>query len=117
MQHSTKFALILYGATGFTGKLTAAYLDRHPELNDRRWAIASRNANALEAVRATLTSQQVEVVTCPLTDAAAVEAMVQSTYANNKNIHRKKTNNKDTIVNNRKIIFWLPVIMDDWLMV
>ena len=87
MQYSTKFALILYGATGFTGKLKAAYLDRHPEL------IARRNANALEAVRATLTSQQVEVVTCPLTDAAAVEAMVQSTYANNKDTHRKQSKN------------------------
>ena len=80
MQYSTKFDLILYGATGFTGKLTAAYLDRHPELVGRRWAIAGRNAGALEAVRATLTSQQVEVVTCPLNDAAAVEAMVQSTH-------------------------------------
>jgi len=93
MQYSTKFALILYGATGFTGKLTAAYLDRNPELNGRRWAIAGRNANALEAVRATLTSQQVEVVTCPLTDTAAVEAMVQSTYANNKDTHRKQSKN------------------------
>jgi short subunit dehydrogenase-like uncharacterized protein len=79
MQHSTKFDLILYGATGFTGKLTAAYLDRHPELVGRRWAIAGRNATALEAVRATLTSEQVEVVTCPLSDPAAVKAMVQST--------------------------------------
>lgn len=80
MQHSTKFDLILYGATGFTGKLTAAYLDRHPELTGRRWAIAGRNSAALEAVRATLTSEQVEVVTCQLSDAAAVEAMVQSTH-------------------------------------
>ena len=80
MQQSTKFDLILYGATGFTGKLTAAYLDRHPELVGKRWAIAGRNATALQAVRATLTSKQVEVVICPLTDVTAVEAMVQSTH-------------------------------------
>jgi len=80
LQKSAKFDLILYGATGFTGKLTAAYLDRHPELVGRRWAIAGRNAAALKALQATLTSQQVEVVTCPLNDAAAVEAMVQSTH-------------------------------------
>ena len=48
MQHSTKFDLILYGATGFTGKLTAAYLDHHPELAGRRWAIAGRNAERSE---------------------------------------------------------------------
>ena len=79
MANSSKFDILLYGATGFTGKLTAAYLDQHPELAGRRWAIAGRNAESLEAVRATLNSENVEVVVCPLTDAAAVEAMVAST--------------------------------------
>ncbi|MFT7287491.1 MAG: short subunit dehydrogenase-like uncharacterized protein [Halieaceae bacterium] len=79
MQRPPEFDIILYGATGFTGKLTAAYLDRHPQLKGRQWAIAGRNADALAAVRATLRSDQVRVVTCPLDDEAAVEAMVEST--------------------------------------
>lgn len=79
MANTSRFDILLYGATGFTGKLTAAYLDQHPELAGRRWAIAGRNAASLEAVRATLKSKHVEVVACPLTDADAVDAMVAST--------------------------------------
>jgi len=75
---STKFDILLYGATGFTGKLVAAYLDRHPELEGRRWAIAGRNAGALDAVKQTLASNSVETVVCPLDDAAAVRDMVNS---------------------------------------
>jgi short subunit dehydrogenase-like uncharacterized protein len=42
--------VVLVGATGFTGGLTAEYLARHaPE--DCRWAIAGRDPSKLEAVR------------------------------------------------------------------
>jgi len=73
------FDILLYGATGFTGKLTAAYLDQHPELAHKKWAIAGRTKTSLEAVKRSLKSPHVEVVVCPLDDAAAVDAMVRST--------------------------------------
>ncbi len=47
------FDLVLFGATGFTGELTAHYLARHAPAGCR-WAIAGRNAAKLEAVRARL---------------------------------------------------------------
>jgi short subunit dehydrogenase-like uncharacterized protein len=72
-----KFEVLLYGATGFTGKLTAAYLDRHPALAGKSWAIAGRNVAGLEAVKATLSSETVEIVHCPLDDREAVKAMVR----------------------------------------
>lgn len=34
--------LIVYGATGFTGKLVASYLNSHSELKGKAWAIAGR---------------------------------------------------------------------------
>ena len=37
-----KYDLVLYGATGFTGKLVAHYLNAVPELAGKRWAIAGR---------------------------------------------------------------------------
>lgn len=44
------YDVVLFGATGFTGALTAAYLAEHaPE--DLRWALAGRNQAKLEAVR------------------------------------------------------------------
>ncbi|HET6625809.1 MAG TPA: saccharopine dehydrogenase NADP-binding domain-containing protein [Nocardioidaceae bacterium] len=42
--------LVLFGATGFTGGLTAEYLARHAP-RDCRWALAGRNRARLEAVR------------------------------------------------------------------
>ena len=42
--------LVLFGATGFTGELTASYLARNAPAGCR-WALAGRNPSKLEAVR------------------------------------------------------------------
>jgi len=42
--------LVLFGATGFTGRLTAEYLARHRP-DGLRWALAGRNRDKLEGVR------------------------------------------------------------------
>ncbi|MBO0843863.1 MAG: saccharopine dehydrogenase NADP-binding domain-containing protein [Nocardioides sp.] len=47
--------LILFGATGFTGRLTAEYLARHRP-GGLRWALAGRNQAKLEGVREHLTT-------------------------------------------------------------
>lgn len=46
------FDIVLFGATGFTGRLVAEYLDAHAK--DVRWALAGRNRAKLEAVQAHL---------------------------------------------------------------
>ena len=45
--------LVLFGATGFTGGLTADYLARHVP-DGCRWALAGRNQEKLEKLRARL---------------------------------------------------------------
>ena len=45
-----RFDVVLFGATGFTGGLTAEYLARHAS-GRIRWALAGRSAGKLEAVR------------------------------------------------------------------
>lgn len=42
--------IVLFGATGFTGRLTAEYLARHAP-DGLRWALAGRNRDKLEEVR------------------------------------------------------------------
>ena len=42
--------LVLFGATGFTGRLTAEYLARHRP-GGLRWALAGRSPDKLEGVR------------------------------------------------------------------
>jgi short subunit dehydrogenase-like uncharacterized protein len=45
-----EFDVVLFGATGFTGALTAEYLAEHAPAG-LRWALAGRNAEKLERVR------------------------------------------------------------------
>ena len=43
----TKYNLIVYGASGFTGELICEYLSNHPECKDLSWAIAGRSKDKL----------------------------------------------------------------------
>ena len=47
------YDIVVFGATGFTGGLTAEYLARHAPAGTR-WALAGRNAAKLEQVRGRL---------------------------------------------------------------
>ena len=54
-----EFDLILWGATGFTGQLVAEYLATHYGVDgDLKWAIAGRNQDKLEQVRAEILPQK-----------------------------------------------------------
>ena len=55
MPAGRSYDIVVFGATGFTGGLTAEYLARSAPAN-LRWALAGRNAAKLEAVRDRLKS-------------------------------------------------------------
>ena len=70
MSHDRKFDVIVYGATGFTGGLVAAYLAEHgPET--LRWAIAGRSLTKLEEVRGALSRIAKGFATLPIIEASA----------------------------------------------
>ena len=80
--HQMKYDLVLYGATGFTGQLVAAYLRTVPDLQGKHWAIAGRSARRLAALEAKLgLGAGVGLITAELTDAAATADLVASTKA------------------------------------
>lgn len=64
------FDLVLFGATGFTGELTATYLAEHVPAGCR-WALAGRNATKLEEVRARLAKVDPACADLPLLHADA----------------------------------------------
>ncbi len=74
-------AIVLFGATGFTGKLVAEYLAAHaPE--GLPWALAGRNREKLEGVRADLALAQPKIATLPIIvgdsqDEAAMDALAK----------------------------------------
>lgn len=51
VKHETTYDIVLFGATGFTGGLTAEYLARQPGLAPYRFALAGRNRGKLEDVK------------------------------------------------------------------
>ena len=77
------FDLIVFGATGYTGRLVAEALLEFPE-EGLRWAIAGRSAEKLDAVRSGLTERfpaasTLELVVADVDDAASMRAMAKRT--------------------------------------
>lgn len=79
--HTTRnFDIVLLGATGFTGALTAQYLAS--TAGDLRWAIAGRSRDKLESLQARLRctgARPPELVVADVTDGAAVRRLVEGT--------------------------------------
>lgn len=79
---SRPYDVVVLGATGFTGELTAAYLARHAPA-ECRWAIAGRNLSRLEAVRGRLAEidpalSELPLVAADVTDPESLRALAQS---------------------------------------
>ena len=52
MKPSSKFDIVVYGATGFTGQLVAEYLAaNYTGASDPKWAMAGRSLEKLASVR------------------------------------------------------------------
>ncbi len=78
MKTGCEFDIIVYGATGFTGKLVAEHLvAHHPGLS---WAMAGRSAEKLAEVAAELgTPASVALIVADSNDRASLEAMCAHT--------------------------------------
>lgn len=75
-----EFDVVVWGATGFTGRLVAAYLlERYGAGGSLRWAIGGRDATRLEAARRELGSvaAEVELVLADAEDQASLDAMAR----------------------------------------
>jgi len=77
--------IVLFGATGFTGKLVAEYLARHAGAKTVRWAIAGRNRSKLEAVKRDLVAIDPALAELPVLvadghDQATLDAIVPRTH-------------------------------------
>jgi short subunit dehydrogenase-like uncharacterized protein len=75
--------IVVLGATGFTGELTAAYLAEHAP-DGLRWALAGRNQGKLEQVRSRLAKIDPALAGLPLvvadsSDAASLKLLAEST--------------------------------------
>lgn len=78
---SQQFDIIVYGASGFTGRLVAEYLDANYKNGGAvSWAMAGRSLEKLATVRDEIGAPvDTPLIACDAGDTASLEAMVKST--------------------------------------
>jgi short subunit dehydrogenase-like uncharacterized protein len=81
MKPSSKFDIIVYGATGFTGQLVAEYLAAHYAGKDApKWAMAGRSLDKLASVRDAIGAPaDTALIQADAGDPASLKAMVDQT--------------------------------------
>ncbi|MDF3934331.1 saccharopine dehydrogenase family protein [Pseudomonas citronellolis] len=78
MKQHAEFDLVVYGASGFTGRLVAEYLGQAGA--GVRWAMAGRDAGKLAAVRAELgLPESIPLLVADAADPASLRAMAERT--------------------------------------
>ena len=83
MRKDAEFDIIVYGATGFTGRLVAEHLlKRYSVGRDVKWAMAGRSADKLAAVRDEIGAPaETPQVVADADDKASLKAMVERAKA------------------------------------
>jgi short subunit dehydrogenase-like uncharacterized protein len=81
MKPSSKFDIVVYGATGFTGQLVAEYLAEHYRGDrDLKWAMAGRSLDKLKSVRDAIGAPaDTPLIVADAGDPASIKAMIDQT--------------------------------------
>jgi short subunit dehydrogenase-like uncharacterized protein len=81
MKASSKFDIVVYGATGFTGQLVAEYLAEHYRGDrDLKWAMAGRSLDKLASVRDAIGAPaDTPLIVADASDPASLKAMIDQT--------------------------------------
>tara|TARA_B100000575_G_scaffold57829_1_gene43652 strand:+ start:8916 stop:10124 length:1209 start_codon:yes stop_codon:yes gene_type:complete len=79
MSNKRDFDIIVWGASGFTGRLVAEYLFNNYKLNSFSWAIAGRNKSKLEFINKTFLDNKIPIVVADSFDEKSLTIMAQRT--------------------------------------
>ena len=81
MNESNKYDFVIYGATGFTGKLVVEYAMNKYSTNDNiSWAIAGRNKEKIEDIKAKYSlPENIGMIIVDSNDQTSIDAMVDQT--------------------------------------
>lgn len=72
--------IVVWGATGFTGRAIAAYLRKSYSANGAlKWAVAGRSKSKLESILAEIGAPDTPIIVAESDDVSAIERMVKST--------------------------------------
>ena len=71
------YDIVVYGATGFTGKLVCEYLHNHPQINKINWAIAGRDKSKLNMLSVDL--DNIDIIQASSFDSESLDIMCNQT--------------------------------------
>ncbi len=75
-----QFDVVVYGASGFTGRLVAEYFASHYPANGLKWAMAGRSLDKLAAVRDEIgASKETPLIEADASDARSLKTLVSRT--------------------------------------
>lgn len=79
-KNNREFDVVVWGASGFTGRLVAEYLARQYPGTDLRWAVAGRNREKIQSILETHVgdSSSVPILTANIDDEASITALAQA---------------------------------------
>lgn len=77
MANEREYDIIVWGASGFTGRLVAEYLLAEYKDGSLKWAMAGRNQQKLEEVRNTIAGDHIPIVIADSMDSVSLDAMTQ----------------------------------------
>ena len=77
MKRNKEFDVIVWGASGFTGRLVVAYLFQNYGVNDDlKWAMAGRNKHKLKQVRLEVADNSVPIIIADGNDEVSLKEMI-----------------------------------------
>ncbi len=80
MKKSREFDVIIWGASGFTGRLVAEYLFKKYGLNgDLKWAMAGRNLDKLKLIRSEVANENVPLIVADSNDEVSLKDLTKRT--------------------------------------
>ena len=80
MSDTRIYDVIIWGASGFTGRLVAEYfLGQYPDSSSLKWAVAGRNENKLKSVLNQIGGNDIPIIIADSMDRESLATMVQQT--------------------------------------
>ena len=77
MKRNKEFDVIIWGASGFTGRLVVAHLFKNYGVNDDFiWAMAGRNKKKLKQVRSEIADNSVPIIIADSNDEVSLKEMI-----------------------------------------
>lgn len=79
MKNKRDYDIVIWGASGFTGRLVAEYLYKNYNSKDLKWAIAGRDKEKLNTVRENYLDENIPIILADSFDESSLVEMVKKT--------------------------------------